>query len=140
MKIASQAPFKKMQCSSMYFLCSEGHFHPIAVINFWVTPGSRCYRTLFWNQCIDHRPNYVHAWLQVYDEIVQRLKKAYEQLLPRLGDPLDSGVLYGPLHNQVAVDNYKATLAEAVALGGKIEFGGKVSLLADPCLKIYEAT
>jgi len=75
-------------------------------------------------RCTTTRRLILHT--KVYDEIVQRLKKAYEQLLPRLGDPLDSGVLYGPLHNQVAVDNYKATLAEAVALGGKIEFGGKV--------------
>ena len=40
---------------------------------------------------------------KVYDVILQRLKKAYEQLLPRAGDPLDSGVIYGPLHNQVCI-------------------------------------
>ena len=52
--------------------------------------------------------------------------KAYEQLLPKLGDPLETGVLYGPLHNQAAVNSYAAAVKEAVALGGKVEFGGKV--------------
>lgn len=38
---------------------------------------------------------------KVYDAILSKLVKAYEQLLPRAGDPLESGVMYGPLHNQV---------------------------------------
>jgi len=63
---------------------------------------------------------------KVYDAILSKLVKAYEQLLPRAGDPIESGVMYGPLHNQMAVDQYSASVAEAVALGGKIEFGGKV--------------
>ena len=38
--------------------------------------------------------------------------------MPRIGDPLDDGTLYGPMHSQMGVDNYLATLKEAVALGG----------------------
>lgn len=34
--------------------------------------------------------------------------------------------LYGPLHNQVAVENYKKVIDEARHQGGNIEFGGKV--------------
>jgi len=63
---------------------------------------------------------------KVYDVILAKLVKAYEQLLPRTGDPIESGVMYGPLHNQMAVDQFTASVAEAVALGGQIEFGGKV--------------
>lgn len=48
------------------------------------------------------------------------------QLLKRVGHPLDASTLYGPLHNQLAVDNYKDALQEAVKLGGKIEVGGNV--------------
>lgn len=44
-----------------------------------------------------------------------------------MGDPLDKKILYGPLHNQLAVDNYKSAIEEALKAGGKIEFGGKVS-------------
>lgn len=36
-----------------------------------------------------------------------KLKTAYKSILERVGDPLDDGVLYGPLHNQPAVDAYK---------------------------------
>lgn len=39
------------------------------------------------------------------------------------------GTLYGPLHSQQGVDQYFAALEEAKAQGGKIECGGKVSLL-----------
>lgn len=45
-----------------------------------------------------------------------------------MGDPLDKKTLYGPLHNQLAVDKYKNAIDEAVKAGGKIEFGGKVKL------------
>lgn len=43
----------------------------------------------------------------------------------RVGHPLDSSTLYGPVHNQLAVDNYTATIQEALKLGGKVEVGGK---------------
>lgn len=39
---------------------------------------------------------------------------------------MESTTLFGPLHNQVAVENYKNTINEALQQGGKIEFGGKV--------------
>jgi len=48
------------------------------------------------------------------------------QLMKRVGHPLDASTLYGPLHNQMAVDGYKAALDEAVKAGGKIEVGGNV--------------
>lgn len=63
---------------------------------------------------------------QVHDEVVTRLVKAYEQLVPRTGDPLETGTLLGPMHSTVGIDNYKATLEEVKKLGGKIAFGGKV--------------
>lgn len=47
------------------------------------------------------------------------------QLLKRVGHPLESNTLYGPLHNQLAVNNYKNTIAEAVEQGGIIECGGR---------------
>merc|ERR1712113_20908 len=37
----------------------------------------------------------------------------------------EDGTLYGPLHSQKGVDGYLATIKEAVAAGGQIEFGGK---------------
>ncbi|KJH41278.1 aldehyde dehydrogenase family protein [Dictyocaulus viviparus] len=58
--------------------------------------------------------------------VVDRLKKAYAQFEPRIGDPLESNTIIGPLHNDVAVMKYKAAVAEAIANGGKVEYGGKV--------------
>lgn len=48
------------------------------------------------------------------------------QLLNRVGHPLDPSTLYGPVHNQLAVDNFANTIQEALKLGGKIEVGGNV--------------
>lgn len=65
--------------------------------------------------------------LQVYDQVLMRLKAAYGQVLSRIGDPLDKGILIGPLHSGAAVKSYQDTLSEAVKAGGTIEFGGNVS-------------
>ncbi|KAF4528730.1 hypothetical protein B566_EDAN008996 [Ephemera danica] len=63
---------------------------------------------------------------KVYDEVLGGLKKAYEQVIKRLGDPLDDGVLYGPMHSKVGVEQFQRAVDAAVQQGGKIEFGGKV--------------
>lgn len=49
---------------------------------------------------------------------MERLVKAYGSIMPRVGDPLDEGVLYGPMHSQQGIDGYLATIEEAKALGG----------------------
>jgi aldehyde dehydrogenase family 7 protein A1 len=43
-----------------------------------------------------------------------------------MGDPLESGVLLRPLHNQAAVDSFAATIKKAESLGCHVVFGGKV--------------
>ncbi|KAK7794821.1 hypothetical protein R5R35_009389 [Gryllus longicercus] len=63
---------------------------------------------------------------KVYDTVLERLKKAYAQVLTRLGDPLESETLYGPLHSEAAVQSYVAAVQAAVKAGGKVEFGGEV--------------
>ncbi|XP_065836240.1 alpha-aminoadipic semialdehyde dehydrogenase-like [Oscarella lobularis] len=60
----------------------------------------------------------------VYDEVVRQLKNAYGQV--RIGDPIDEGTLYGPLHSKEAVDAFVKTIDEAKQSGGKVEYGGKV--------------
>lgn len=61
----------------------------------------------------------------VYSEVLERLKKSYSQVLKRIGDPLDADTLYGPMHSERGVEQFKAALLEVKAQGGKIEFGGK---------------
>ncbi len=60
----------------------------------------------------------------VYDEVVERLKKAYGQL--RIGDPLEEGTIYGPLHNQNSVNLFLKAIDAVKIQGGNIIYGGKV--------------
>jgi len=62
---------------------------------------------------------------KIHDEVVQRLVKGYEQVMKRVGDPIDSDTMYGPMHSQVGVNNYLNAVKEAQELGGKVVFGGK---------------
>ncbi|CRK91225.1 CLUMA_CG004907, isoform A [Clunio marinus] len=75
-------------------------------------------------RCTSTRRLIIHE--KLYDGFLQKLVQRYKGLLKRVGHPLDSSTLYGPLHNQLAVDNYKSTIEEAIKLGGKVEVGGKV--------------
>lgn len=67
--------------------------------------------------------------MKIHDEVVQRLVKGYEQIMKRVGDPIDAATIYGPMHSQVGVTNYLNTVKEAQDLLGKVVFGGKVQLL-----------
>merc|ERR1712012_1140641 len=61
-----------------------------------------------------------------YDEVVAKLKASYSSIIKRIGDPLDSGTLYGPLHSKVGVQGYLNTLEDAKVFG---ENGGGQALL-----------
>ena len=71
-------------------------------------------------RCTTLRRLIVHDGIS--DEVVSRLVKAYEQV--PIGDPLEAGVLMGPLINQAAVDDMMAALDSARAQGGEIVTGG----------------
>jgi len=60
----------------------------------------------------------------IYDKLAEKLKHAYSQV--RIGDPLDSNTLMGPLIDQVAVDDYLAALEKVKTEGGEILYGGEV--------------
>ncbi|XP_054713553.1 alpha-aminoadipic semialdehyde dehydrogenase-like [Uloborus diversus] len=77
------------------------------------TAGQRCTTT---RRIIAHE--------KVYDEVVDRLKKAYPKI--RIGDPLEPGTLYGPMHSKQGVELYSKTLEDAKKLGGVVEMGGKI--------------
>jgi len=75
-------------------------------------------------RCTTLRRLIIHETL--YDEVLEKLKKAYSSIVGRVGDPLDEGVLFGPMHSQVGVNGFLATLNEVKELGGSIEFGGNL--------------
>ena len=57
--------------------------------------------------------------------MLERLKKAYAQV--PMGNPLDDGVLLGPLHTEQAVKLYQDTIEEIKQQGGHIVYGGQVN-------------
>jgi len=72
-------------------------------------------------RCTTLRRLIVHE--KVYDQVVARLAKAYSQL--KIGNPLEEGSLYGPLHSQTSVDLYLGAIEKAKKAGGTIVCGGK---------------
>ncbi len=86
---------------------------PAIVFGAVGTAGQRCTTT---------RRLFVHE--SRYEDVVQRLIQAYGQV--KVGDPLESGVLMGPLIDEKALEEYRMTLEEVRQDGGEILFGGNV--------------
>jgi aldehyde dehydrogenase (NAD+) len=76
------------------------------------TAGQRCTTT---RRIIMHK--------DIADELTDRLVKAYQQV--PIGDPLEEGILMGPLVNEEAVEDMMAALETAKTQGGQILTGGK---------------
>ena len=74
-------------------------------------------------RCTSLRRLFVHE--SVYDKFVSGLKAAYGSA--PIGDPLNQGVLIGPLIDRGAFEAMQAALEEARAAGGQI-FGGERTL------------
>ncbi|KAI8902719.1 Aldehyde/histidinol dehydrogenase [Globomyces pollinis-pini] len=60
----------------------------------------------------------------IYDDFITKLIKAYSQV--KIGDPREDGVLCGPLHTEVAVQQFKDGIEKVKQQGGKILYGGEV--------------
>lgn len=72
-------------------------------------------------RCTSTRRVFIHQ--SRFDDVVNLLKQAYEQV--RIGDPLDTKNLMGPLIDANAQEGYLAAIEQAKASGAKILFGGK---------------
>jgi len=74
----------------------------------------------------------------IYDEVLVRLVNGGNKLTTRIGDPMDSNTLYGPMHNQTGVDLYLNTVKKIRDAGGKIECGGnqidRPGFFVEPCV------
>jgi aldehyde dehydrogenase (NAD+) len=85
---------------------------PAVVFGSVGTAGQRCTTT---------RRVFVHT--SRLREFEQRLVHAYSQV--RIGDPLESGTLMGPLVDAAAIERYQKALVAAQADGGELLYGGK---------------
>ncbi len=56
-------------------------------------------------------------------KLIERLKKAYQSV--KIGDPLESGTLMGPLIDQGAIDDMMKALDQVRAEGGEVLCGGR---------------
>jgi len=77
------------------------------------TAGQRCTTT---RRLIMHK--------SIAAELTERLVRAYRQV--RIGDPLEPGVLMGPLVDGKAVEDMFDALEKAKAQGGEIIYGGRM--------------
>jgi len=72
-------------------------------------------------RCTTTRRLIVHE--SIKNELVATLESAYQQV--RIGDPLQSETLMGPLIDEPAAQGMEKTLKELQSLGGKILYGGE---------------
>ena len=73
-------------------------------------------------RCTTLRRLFVHE--SVYDQLVPRLKKAYESV--SVGNPLEGKALVGPLIDKAAYDGMQKALQEAQSHGGRVTGGTRV--------------
>ena len=72
-------------------------------------------------RCTSTRRLLVHE--SIVEDLSQKLVKAYKQV--RIGDPLESTTLMGPLCTQDAVNRYQTAIEAVQKAGGKLLCGGK---------------
>ena len=75
-------------------------------------------------RCTTTRRIIVHD--SIYDDVKDQLVQAYSQLENRVGDPLDSDTLIGPMIDEVAVITFRNALKAIREQGGKIIYGGEI--------------
>ncbi|KAE9008919.1 Aldehyde dehydrogenase family 7 member [Phytophthora rubi] len=71
-------------------------------------------------RCTSLRRLFLHE--DIHDEFLHRLVSAYQNV--KIGDPLEDGILCGPLHNTQAVKKYLDGIDSIKEQGGKILTGG----------------
>ncbi len=87
---------------------------PAIVFGAVGTAGQRCTST-----------RRVFAHKAIAAQLERRLVHAYQQV--RIGDPLESGTLMGPLIDAAAVERFNTALEKARAQGGEVLTGGKAA-------------
>ncbi len=85
---------------------------PAVVFGAVGTAGQRCTST---------RRLFVHE--SIVDQVTETLVKAYGQV--RIGDPLDTSTLMGPLTDENAIERFEQALEKAKEAGGEVLAGGK---------------
>tara|TARA_B100000575_G_scaffold51129_1_gene37814 strand:+ start:4900 stop:6420 length:1521 start_codon:yes stop_codon:yes gene_type:complete len=72
-------------------------------------------------RCTSTRRIIAHS--SIFDKLIDQLKNAYKQV--KIGDPLKSDTLMGPLIDKGAINDFENALVKVKNEGGEILFGGK---------------
>jgi len=73
-------------------------------------------------RCTSTRRLFVHE--DIYDDLIPKLTTAYTQV--RIGDPLDSKTLVGPLIDEDSAANMRSAIKSAAEQGGHVLSGGEI--------------
>jgi aldehyde dehydrogenase (NAD+) len=75
-------------------------------------------------RCTSTRRVIIHE--EIYEDVKERLLKAYKQLDGKIGTPLDQNFLIGPMIDKTGVSDFIEAQRKVKEAGGKIIFGGEV--------------
>jgi len=75
-------------------------------------------------RCTSTRRIILHE--DIYDEFKNKMINAYKKIKEKIGNPLDTHTLVGPLHDIHAVNQFKYAIEQVQKEGGKLIFGGEV--------------
>ena len=75
-------------------------------------------------RCTSTRRLIIHE--SIYKDVVKKLITAYKSVATKIGNPLTSGTLVGPLIDQGSTSDFTIAIKTAQEEGGKILFGGDV--------------
>jgi len=89
---------------------------PSTVFGTVGTAGQRCTTT---------RRIIIHE--DVYDAFVEKFVGAYSSVEKKIGNPLDTNTLVGPLIDKYSVELYQEAVTKVQEEGGKLLFGGQVA-------------
>ena len=89
---------------------------PSTVFGTVGTAGQRCTTT---------RRIIIHE--DVYDTFVEKFVNAYKSVEKKIGNPLDSNTLVGPLIDKYSVELFQEAVTKVQEEGGKLLFGGEIA-------------
>ncbi|MEO6967592.1 MAG: aldehyde dehydrogenase family protein [Rhodanobacteraceae bacterium] len=75
-------------------------------------------------RCTSTRRVLVHE--NIFDDVLVKLRTAYQQVEKKIGDPTKAETMMGPLNSADAVRGFLGAIEKAKAAGGKVETGGNV--------------
>ncbi|MEE9463243.1 MAG: aldehyde dehydrogenase family protein [Bacteroidales bacterium] len=75
-------------------------------------------------RCTSTRRLIIHE--DVYENVRDKLIRAYEQVAHKIGNPLDEGILVGPMVDPGATIQFTEAIGKVKDAGGRILFGGEI--------------